>query len=150
VRIPKSSLSVGLVIGLALVGACSGSGGQGNESARGGAIEGKTWHVTAYVDAGGELQDAFVTVPLDARFESGTISGAAGCGSFTARYTLSGGSLAIDGLEVPAFECDSYANQGRELYMAALRQADGYAVDGSRLIIYNDLGRAVLRFEERP
>jgi heat shock protein HslJ len=132
------------------VGACSGSAGQSGQSVRGGAIEGRPWHVTAYVDAGGKMQDAFVTVPLDARFESGTVSGAAGCDSFTASYALSGGNLTVTGLQVGTYECDSYANEGRARYMAALPRAASFAVAGTKLTVYDAGGHEILRFEERP
>jgi heat shock protein HslJ len=141
---------VGLVVLGALVAACSSSGGQSSQSIRGGAIEGRNWRVMAYVDANGAMKDAYVTVPLDARFEGGTVAGSSGCTAFTASYAISGGNLTVSGLQAPTVSCDAWANEARTLYMAALPLAATFGVAGTKLTIYNAGGNEVLRFEERP
>jgi heat shock protein HslJ len=96
------------------------------------------------------MQDAYLTVPLYARFADGTVSGTAGCSQFTASYTISGSALSITGLRVGTETCDSYATQGRDTYMAALLLADSYQVDGPELAIFGKDGHQVLRFVEKP
>jgi len=117
---------------------------------KGGAIENRDWQVRAYADSSGVMQDAYLTVPLYARFANGTVSGVAGCSQFTASYTISGSSLSITGLQVGTETCDSYATQGRATYMAALPLADSYQVDGTELTIFGKDGRRILQFAEKP
>jgi heat shock protein HslJ len=117
---------------------------------KGGAIENRDWQVRAYADSSGAMQDAYLTVPLYARFANGTVSGTAGCSQFTASYTISGSTLSITALQVGTETCDSYATQGRDTYMAALPLADSYQVDGTELTIFGKDGHQVLRFAEKP
>ena len=143
-RIARPLTMVVLVISISVLAvACS-------SISKGGAIEGRDWQVRAYGDSSGTMKDAFLTVPLYARFEKGTVGGTAGCSKFTASYTISSGSLIVTGLQVGTETCDSYGMQGRDTYMAALPLADTYKVDGSQLTIYGKDGHEVLRFQEMP
>ena len=128
----------------------SGLGGAGCSPSGngGGPIESRDWRVRAYVDSTGTMADAFLTVPLSARFENGTVKGGAGCSQFTASYALSGGSLTISDLSVGTEKCDSYATGGRDTYMAALPQAATFKVDGKQLVVFGKEGNEILRLEE--
>lgn len=140
---PLALVSLAIAIAV-LTAACSSSG------SKGGTIEGRDWQVRAYSDSSGTMKDAFLTVPLYARFENGTVAGTAGCSKFTASYALSGGRLTVTGLQIGTETCDSYATQARDTYMAALPLADSFQVDGTKLTIYSKDGHEALRLEERP
>ena len=148
-RTARSLAVVGLVVLGALVAACGSSGGQSSQTLRGGAVEGRDWHVQAYADPSGNMKDAYITVPLDARFEGGTVTGSSGCTTFTAAYTISGGDLTVSGLQAGAASCDAYANEARKLYMAALPRAASFKVDGTRLTIYDTDAHEILRLDEK-
>ena len=143
-RIVRPLAMAALAISIVVLAAACSSG------SKGGAIESRDWQVRAYGDPSGTMKDAFLTVPLYARFENGRVGGTAGCSKFTATYTISGGSLTITGLQVGTEKCDSYAIEGRDTYMAALPLADTYKVDGTQLTIYAKDGREVLRLQEMP
>ena len=140
----RTLLAAGLVAMAALA-----SGGCSSSDAKGGPIESRDWHVTAYLDAGGAIKDAYLTVPLDARFEGGKIAGAAGCDTYSASYTLSGEKLTVTDVTAGTAQCDSYANEGRSLFMASLPLAATFKVDGTQLTIYDQGGKEVLRFAEK-
>ena len=143
-RILRSLAAIALVVSLAVLAAgCS-------SASKGGAIEARSWQLRAYADSSGAMKDAYLTVPLDARFETGTVAGAAGCSTFKASYTIAEASLTVTGLQVGTETCDSYATQGRDTYMAALPLADTFKVDGSQLTIYSKDGHELLRFQEKP
>ena len=143
-RIARMLAVVALAVAATLsLGACSGSG------ANGGPIESRDWQAIRYVDASGTLKDAFVTVPLVARFEGGTVAGAAGCNSYTGSYTLAAEKLTVTGLTASAYRCDAYATEGQTLFLAALPNAATFAVSGSQLTIFDGAGSEILRFKEK-
>ena len=143
-RAVRTLVVIMLAVSIALLAAACSTG------PKGGAIEGRDWQVRAYTDSSGVMQDAFLTVPLYARFDNGTVAGTAGCSQFTASYTISGARLSIAGLQVGTEVCDSYAMQGRAMYMAALPLADTYQVDNTDLTIFDKSGRQVMRLKEKP
>ena len=133
-------------LSIALLGAaCSSSSGTS-----GGPIENRDWLLRAYADSSGAMKDAYVTVPLNARFQGGTIKGAAGCSQYTASYAIGEDHLAISDLQVGTEICDSYAIEGRDTFMAAFRRVSIFKVDGTRLTLYDKDGTEVLRFAEKP
>jgi hypothetical protein len=143
-RAARILVFVGLmaIVGLSLA-TCSGSG------AKGGPIEGRDWTVKARADANGNLENAYVTVPLTARFEAGKVSGAAGCNTYTATYTLSGEKLTVASVEDGTYKCDAYATQEQTLFMAALPRAATFKVDGATATIYDSAGKEILRLAEK-
>ncbi|MGA2514175.1 MAG: META domain-containing protein [Candidatus Limnocylindrales bacterium] len=143
-KVVRPLVAVVLAVSIAVLAAACSSGPQG------GAIEARDWQVRAYADSSGRMQDAFLTVPLYARFENGSVAGTAGCSQFTASYAISGTRLSITGLQVGTETCDSYATQGRDTYMGALPLADSYQVDGTDLTIFDAEGHQVLRLKEKP
>jgi heat shock protein HslJ len=137
---------VAVALSIALLGAaCTPSSGT-----TGGPIQNRDWVLRAYADSSGALKDAYVTVPLSARFEGGAIKGSAGCSQYTASFTIGENYLAISDLQVGTETCDSYANEGRDTFMAALRRTSMYKVEGTRLTLYDKDGKEVLRFAEKP
>jgi len=146
VSVARRLVVIAVAVSIALLGAaCSSSSGT-----TGGPIQNRDWLLRAYADSSGAMKDAYVTVPLNARFEGGTIKGAAGCSQYTASFSIGENYLAISDLQVGTETCDSYAIEGRDTFMAALRRASIYKVEGTRLTLYDKDGKEVLRFAEKP
>ena len=112
--------------------------------AKGGQIEARTWHVLAFTNASGNLVDSPLTVPLDARYEGGKVSGSAGCSTFTGSYTVSGENLSVTGIEVVKGSCDQIAMTADATYMAALPRVATFRVDGPELSVYDGAGKEIL------
>jgi heat shock protein HslJ len=115
-----------------------------SSSAKGGQIEGRTWHVRAVVVAGGELKEAFLTVPMDARYEGGRVSGNAGCSTYTGSYTISGEKLTVTGIQTVRTSCDQFAADADATYMALLPRVATFKVDGTELSVYDSGGKEIL------
>jgi heat shock protein HslJ len=129
---------VALVLaGAAAIGGCS-------SGAKGGQIEGRTWHVRAVAVAGGELKEAFLTVPMDARYEGGKVSGNAGCSTYTGSYTISGEKLTVTGIQAVKTSCDEFAANADAAYMTLLPGAATFTVEGTELSIYDQSGKEIL------
>jgi heat shock protein HslJ len=125
-----------VVAGVLASGACS--------SSKGGPIEGRTWHVRAFVNASGKMVDAPLTVPLDARYESGKVTGASGCSTFAGSYAISGEVLTVSDVNIQQYTCDTIANDAHATYMAALPRAATFKVDGTELFVYDKDGKEIL------
>ena len=129
---------------LAGVAACGSSSSGG----KGGTIEGIAWDVEAYADASGAMKDAPVTVPMDARFEGGSVAGTSGCNQYNGPYTLSGSSLTVGALASTKMLCDQIANDAETAYLAALGKAATYTAEGGKLTIYDKDAKEVVRYTE--
>ncbi|HEX7491079.1 MAG TPA: META domain-containing protein [Candidatus Limnocylindrales bacterium] len=149
-KIVRSIVMVAFTLSLALVAAACSSGSGGNAAApKGGAIESRDWQVRQYAEATGTMKEAFLTVPLYARFEAGTVSGTAGCSQFSASFAIDGAKLTVTGLQVGTEVCDSYATGGRDTYMAALPLTATFNVADTEMTFYDKDGRAILQFKEK-
>ena len=126
-----------------VLAACGGSSGP-----KGGTFEGINWDVAAYADASGKMIDAPVTVPMDARFESGTVAGKSGCNTYSGSYTASGSSLKVGPLMSTKMACDQIAMDAEAAYLAAMDKAAAYTAEGGKLTIFDSSNKEVARFTE--
>ena len=113
-------------------------------SSKGGPIEGRTWHVRGFADASGKLIDSPLTVPLDARYEGGKVTGNSGCSTFAGTYTVSGEVLKVSDIKIQQNTCDTIAMDANATYMAALPKASTFKVDGNELMVYDKDGKELL------
>jgi len=140
-RLHRALASFGVVAamlaGTLVIAGCS-------SSAKGGQIEARTWHVRAVAVAGGEPKEAFLTVPMDARYEGGKVSGNAGCSTYTGSYVISGEKLSVAGIQAVKTSCDQFAAVADAAYMAVLPGAATFKVEGAELSIYGNGGKEIL------
>jgi heat shock protein HslJ len=113
-------------------------------SSKGGPIEGRTWHVRGFADASGTMIDSPLTVPLDARYEGGNVTGSSGCSTFAGTSTVSGEVLTVSDIKVQQNTCDAIAMDANATYMAALPKAATFRIDGTELIVYDKDGKEIL------
>ena len=133
-----------LAFGGIIVGACSSSGG-----AKGGAIERKTWEVTAYADASGNLATEPATVPATVVLSGGKVFGNSGCNQYTASYTISGSSLTITDLSSSKAACPPPANDVEAAVLNDLGRTASFSVDGKSATIYDKDGQELLKLVQK-
>ena len=114
-----------LVIGIIGLFAC----GQSPSIA---SIENVTWVLESYK-------------AINATFDGGTISGYAGCNWYEGDYELEGNNLSITELFNTEMWCGEQINELEQEYLAALRDAESYGIEGGKLRI--NCGNRLLMFK---
>lgn len=110
-----------------------------------GSLEGPTWSVSHLTVDGTE------THPIDgstltATFESGSVSGVAGCNSYTGAFSTDGDSIEIGPLASTLVFCDGLMDQ-EAAFLGLLQTAETYSVDGDTLTL-ETAGSTVLEFTD--
>ena len=111
-------------------------------------IEGRSWVVQSLSAEGASTAPLEGTV-LSATFESGTVSGIAGCNNYFAGYELDGSGIAIGPAGSTLMFCAEPEGvmEQEQAYLALLQSADEYSVDGETLTL-SASGTVVLTFVE--
>ncbi len=124
---------------LAGAGCGSKSGGQG------GTFEGIDWVLLSY-DTGSGMRGVPLGVNVDARFESGRVSGSSGVNTYSAAYRSSGSSLTISQAVSTMMAGPPEAMQVEQDYLAALSRSSTYTASGDTLTIYDSDGKEILSY----
>jgi heat shock protein HslJ len=111
----------------------------------GGSLEGPVWTVDHLTVDGTETHPVEGS-SLTATFDNGTVSGLAGCNSFTGGYTTDGDSIEIGPLASTLVFCDGLMDQ-EAAYLGLLQSAETYSVDGDSLTLAT-AGSTVLSFHD--
>ena len=90
-----------------------------------------------------------LTRPVTIRFESGQLSGFAGCNNFSGSYSLTGDELKIGPVASTQMACPEPGSSVENAFHAALAGTLRYAVDGDGLSATTASG-ATLRFRREP
>ena len=90
-----------------------------------------------------------LTRPVTVRFESGRLSGFAGCNNFSGSYALDGDQLKIGPVASTQMACPEPGSSIENAFHAALSGSLRYAVDGDDLSATTASG-ATLRFRREP
>ncbi len=107
-------------------------------------LDAATWLLTGFVTddvASSVLVGTGPTLVIDPA--AGTIGGNGGCNDFGAELTVDGSRLSVGQVESTAAACDEDVMQQEADYLATLRAAAGWSIDGSWLTITTDEGRAL-------
>jgi heat shock protein HslJ len=105
-------------------------------------IAGTSWTATGVNNGRGGVETVAGTAALTAAFaDDGTLSGFAGCNTFTATYTASGADgLAISDLATTTKVCDEAATSLEAQYVAALGAVATYELVGDTLTLRDSAG----------
>jgi heat shock protein HslJ len=124
----KILISLSICAGMMLLAACTSSGSQTG----GGDLTGKVWALT---DLMGKPLAA--GVGISAQFSAdGTVSGSAGCNSYSGTYTVSGNSITISSsMATTMMMCDEAVMEQESAYLKALAEAKTYEVKGDQLTL---------------
>ncbi len=105
-------------------------------SAGGGEIEGRSWVVQEMTADGVKVQPIGSVVPV-ANFVEGTVSGVAGCNSYSGSYAIGGDAITIGPLAATLMFCEQPegAMEQEALYLRLLQEADTYRVSDDTLTL---------------
>ncbi len=105
-------------------------------SAGSGEIEGRSWVVHEMTVDGTKIQPIDSAMPV-ANFVEGTVSGVAGCNSYSGSYTIDGDAIRIGPLAATLMFCEQPegAMDQETLYLRLLQEADGYRVSDDTLTL---------------
>ncbi len=121
-------IALGVVGFLAIIGLALGAGG--------GEIEGRSWVVQEMTVDGVKVQPIDSAMPV-ANFVEGTVSGVAGCNSYSGSYATDGDAITIGPLAATLMFCEQPegAMEQETLYLRLLQEADSYRVSDDTLTL---------------
>ena len=111
-------------------------------------LAGSSWDLIAYNNGTGGFQSTVIDVPVTALFdEDGTLSGSAGCNSYTGSWETDENSIEIGPLASTAMACAEVDVMDQETrYLAVLEDADTYRVDSTTLEMFDAEGSRLVQY----
>lgn len=134
-----AAASLALLLALGMAAGCGGDDGGGADAA---SFVGVPWVVNAGVDVA-----AGAAAP-SATFTDEVVGGSTGCNRFTASYTVDGDVMEIGTVASTRMACPPPADAVERAYLAALGRVAGWRLDGSELVLVDEEGTEVLRYEQ--
>ena len=136
-----TSRSIYLAMSLGLLSACAtqysgGSAGSGGDAALGT----ERWHA---IEIDGRPAETFGPTQRPwLSFESGRVTGFAGCNQFSGSYTRNGSTLTFGALAMTRMACaDAAVNAQESAFAAALHDTDHFVVSGDTLTLMRATAR---------
>ena len=108
------------------------------------------WHLQAYSDGENAISSTIEGTDLTAVFnEDGIIVGSAGCNNFSAMYEVEDGKIVIELGPLTMMFCEEPEGtmDQESAYLEALESATNYKILGEVLVLKNDAGQEVLRYQ---
>jgi heat shock protein HslJ len=110
-------------------------------------LAGSSWDLIAYNNGTGGFQSTVIDVPVTAMFdEDGTLSGSAGCNSYTGSWETDENSIEIGPLASTAMACEPALMDQETRYLAVLQEADTYRVDATNLDMFDAEGTRLVQY----
>jgi heat shock protein HslJ len=108
-------------------------------------LEGFTWKVTAFNNGRHAVVGLVTNTTLTLSFENGMVRGSSGCNTFRAPYTSDGNRLSIGAAVTTRKACTAEGVMEQErLFLAALKTAQTWTVEGGTLDVHRTDGQRVL------
>ena len=108
-------------------------------------LEGQTWQLTSYIDAGGAPKNPLENTQITATFANGSLTGNAGCNSYFAAYQLNGDKLTIGNTGSTLMACLAPGVMVQETaYLGALQKAASFQIKAGQLEIADAQGKTIL------
>lgn len=111
-------------------------------------LEGTRWNLDSHVDKEGTLVNILPNTEITIQFQDGTVTGSAGCNSYTGAYGINGNTIMIDPLAVTEMYCaepEGIMEQEYD-YLTALGSVTSFKVKGSTMEMANAEEKVVLVF----
>jgi heat shock protein HslJ len=155
----RLALAVLAVVGLA-VAACGGAAATASPvasaAAAGGAVStapvelaGTNWLLIRYLSSDGALFTVPAAITPKASFTADTMSGNAGCNTFSGGYALTGQDLKLDPMAATMMACEEPIASVEKAYLAALNVVDKAALlDNGNLQLWDSKGKTTLVFRK--
>ena len=111
-------------------------------------LEGTQWELTTYNNGQQAMTSVLPGTRITALFESGTVSGSAGCNNYNASYELDGKSITIGPGASTMMACPEPEGvmEQEQLYLAALQSAGSYQIIANRLELISESGELAAMF----
>jgi len=139
----RIGLPAAILVWLLLSAGCGGdSGDAGETTAEAASLRDVPWVLSGGLDAEG-----WESAPPSAAFGAETVGGFAGCNRFTAPYTQDGDSLELGTIATTQMACPPPADGVEREYVDALARVAGWRIDGGSLVLLDDDGADVLRYD---
>lgn len=104
-------------------------------------LTGTTWAATGINNGKGGVTSLVAESTVTAEFaDDGTLTGDAGCNSYTGTYEVLGDTITIGPLATTRMACEPELNEQEANYLAALENATTFTLDRDRLELRNDEG----------
>jgi heat shock protein HslJ len=152
-RGPRRALVASAVLAAAVVAACStpsasptaAPASAGSPAAL--ELDGTKWLLTDYLSPDGALLTVPAAVTPLAQFQDGTMTGNAGCNTFSGPYSVSGESLTLGPMVSTKMACEEPMASVEAAYLAALEVVDKAALlDNGKLQLWDSEGKTTLAF----
>jgi heat shock protein HslJ len=105
------------------------------------ALTGTSWLVQSYNNGAGGVTTLLPDTELTAAFGTdGTISGSAGCNTYSGTYTVEGTSISIGEVATTLRACAEDVMEQEQAYLAALQASTQFQLTPDRLTLRNDAG----------
>ena len=138
-----------IAVAMLAAGCSSANAGDDTADGSGGELGATQWVLRSY-DVSGTL----TVVPdgqfVDANFNSGRVSGTAGCNQYDALYRAGGRMLLIGYMTQTARICDDAANAMEQAYIPLFEQSRFYNVNGRTLTIRDGNLKVILVYDAAP
>ena len=110
-------------------------------------LAGTSWSLIEYASPSGEIFTVPAAVTPTAEFTADTMSGRAGCNTFTAGYTLDGDNFTLTGISSTLMACEGPVATVETAYLQALAVLDKAALlDDGRLQLWDAEGKTTLQY----
>jgi heat shock protein HslJ len=114
-------------------------------------LEGQSWILLSYVDAGGVQKTPVGNTQITATFENGRLAGNASCNSYFASYQLNGNKLTISNAGSTMMACLAPGVMVQEAaYLEALQKAATFQIQAGQLEIADAQAKTILVFSGMP
>ena len=139
----------GLGAVLFILAACTSSASQAGSTSD---LAGTSWEVTGYDDGSQTLTGVLAGTTITADFgEDGTMVGNSGCNDYSGPYKVTGNQIGIGPLSSTRKACSDPAGvmEQEGQYLAALENAQVFAVDGTTLELREVDGAVMAKFTKK-
>jgi heat shock protein HslJ len=112
-----------------------------------------SWTLIGYNNGKGGVVSIIIDSEITANFsEDGRLAGNSGCNNYSAQYETDGDQIKIETAEVTEMAClePEGVMEQEQLYLAALKTADTYKIDGVTMEMRTSEGAMVADFQRAP
>ena len=112
-------------------------------------LTGTMWYLNSVVDVQGQIWSPVTANPISLRFgDDGSVSGNAGCNSYSGTYTVSGSSITISGFAVTLMDCGEPNVMDLEsAYLEILPMMKLFRISGNELTLSDGTGKVTMIFD---
>jgi heat shock protein HslJ len=110
-------------------------------------LVGTTWTLTS-IAAGDAVMSVVSGTEITAVFAADeTLSGSAGCNSFSGTYTLAGDRLSFSPLATTKMACAGYVMTQERVFLDSMSEVASFTIEGAQLTVLDRSGAMLLGFE---